>query len=28
MGWRHSIELKDGLRMVYNEVKDGVFAKA
>lgn len=28
MGWRHSIELKDGLRMVYDEVKDGVFAKA
>ena len=28
MGWRHSIELKDGLRMVYDEVKDGVFSKA
>ncbi len=28
LGWRHKIELADGLRMVYSEVKDGVFAKA
>jgi GDP-L-fucose synthase len=28
LGWHHKIELADGLRMVYDEVKDGVFAKA